>query len=296
MTHSDHLNKKRQSAEHIEHRDDPRIADFLDIRDRFLRDGPQGSQAPGRFVGEHALIVERMLLTPGCTRAVLILPNLLEHFEPLVPDGVPLYVAEKSVLSSIAGYPVHRGALAIGNRPSPETLTIDSALPDPRSSDSKASQLTNQLSILVLEDVTHPDNVGMLFRVAAAFGVDAVLLSPGCHDPLYRRAVRLSAGHVLGMPWAWCRRWPDDLDALRDRWHLTLVGGVTDAGAVAVDSAPRPKRIAVVVGTESHGLSDEARRRLDLRVRIPMAPGIDSLNVATAAAVMLHALGQGERV
>ena len=277
-------------AEHIAHRDDPRIADFLDIRDRYLRDGAQGSAGPGRFVGEHALVVERMLDVPGCTRSVLVLPSLVERFEARMPEGVPLYVADKAVLESIAGFAIHRGALAIGNRPPPESLTIERALPPPD------RDTGGPLTVLVLEDVTHPDNVGMLFRVAAAFGADAVLLSPGCHDPLYRRAVRLSAGHVIGMPWGWCARWPDDLDDLRYRWDLSVVGGVVDDRAIPLDTAARPQRIALVVGTESHGLSAEARSRLGAAVRIPMAPGIDSLNVATAAAVMLHVLSRGERV
>ena len=194
------------------------------------------------------------------------------------------------MLESIAGFAIHRGALAIGNRPPPESLTIERALPPPD------RDTGGPLTVLVLEDVTHPDNVGMLFRGAAAFGADAVLLSPGCHDPLYRRAVRLSAGHVIGMPWGWCARWPDDLDDLRRRWGLSVVGGVVDERANSLDKAPRPPRIALVVGTESHGLSAEARSRLGAAVRIPMAPGIDSLNVATAAAVMLHVLSRGERV
>lgn len=272
----------------IADRDDPRIADFLDIRDRHLRDGPQGSREPGTFVGEHSLVVERMLDEPGCARALLVLPEIAARLAPRVPAGLPFYVADRSVMSSIAGYPIHRGALAIGNRTARELLTPERALPPPHA--------PGPLTLLVLEDVTHPDNVGMLFRVAAAFGADAVLLSPGCHDPLYRRAVRLSAGLVVGARWAWCEPWPRSVFALADTWRVSLVGAVTDAGAIDVDAAPRPERLAIVVGTESHGLSEAIRTGLDLAVRIPMAPGIDSLNVATAAAVMLHALGRGRRV
>jgi len=261
--------------------EDPRIAAYRAVRERDLRGDPSRA---GRFVGEQRLVVERMLALPGLTESVLCLPGRAAALAPHVPDGVPLYVAAKPVMAQIAGFPIHRGVLAIGRRPPPERLTLDAAVP----------RAPGPLTVLACEDVTHPDNVGMLFRTAAAFGVDAVVLSPGCHDPLYRRAIRLSIGHVLGMPWAWAPAWPDALDRLAAEWGAVRVGAATD-GAMPLDDAPRPERLVLVVGTESHGLSAAARSRLDLAVRIPMAPGIDSLNVAVAAAVCLHRLSRGAR-
>lgn len=262
--------------------DDPRLAAYRAVRERDLR----GDRArEGRFVGEQRLIVERMLALPGVTESVLCLPSLAAGLAPLVPAGVPLYMAEKPVMAAIAGFPIHRGVLAIGRRPSADRLVLDAAVP----------RRPGPLSVLACEDITHPDNVGMLFRTAAAFGVDAVLLTPGSHDPLYRRAIRMSIGHVLGMPWAWATSWPDELDRLAAEWGMARIGAATGGGAVALDDAPRPERLVLVVGTESHGLSLGARARLDLAVRIPMAPGIDSLNVSVAAAVCLHRLAPGVR-
>jgi len=261
---------------------DPRLAAYRAIRERDLR----GDRArAGRFVGEQRLIVERMLAMPGLTESVLCLPAEADRLAPRVPDDVPLYVADKPVMAAIAGFPIHRGVLAIGRRPPPERLVLDAALP----------QRPGPMTVLACEDITHPDNVGMLFRTAAAFAVDAVLLSPGCHDPLYRRAVRLSIGHVLDMPWAWAASWPDDLDRLASEWGLCRIGAALEAGALALDDAPRPERLVLVVGTEAHGLSLAARARLDLVVRIPMAAGVDSLNVSVAAAVCLHRLSRGRR-
>lgn len=262
--------------------DDPRVAPYRAVRERDLRGD---ASREGRFVGEQRLIVERMLALPGVTESVLCLPALAGVLAPLVPDGVPLYVADKPVMAAIAGFPIHRGVLAIGRQPPPEALVLDAAVP----------RRHGPLTVLACEAITHPDNVGMLFRVAAAFGVDAVVLSPGTHDPLYRRSIRMSIGHVLGVPWAWAPAWPLELDRLRREWGAALVGAALD-DAVALDDAPCPERLALIVGTESHGLSGAVRERLDMAVRIPMAPGVDSLNVAAAAAVCLHRLSRGARV
>lgn len=267
--------------EHVTDPTDPRLAPYRAVRERDLRGDPSRA---GRFVGEQRLIVERMLALPGVAESVLCLPSLAVGLAPLVPDGVPLYVAEKPVMAAVAGFPIHRGVLAIGRRPPPGALTVDAAVP----------RRAGPLTVLACEDITHPDNVGMLFRVAAAFGVDAVVLSPGTHDPLYRRAVRMSIGHVLGLPWAWAPAWPRELDRLKGEWGAALVGAALE-DAVPLDAAPRPERLVLVVGTESHGLSGAVRARLDAAVRIPMAPGVDSLNVAAAAAVCLHRLSRGLR-
>lgn len=265
---------------------DPRLEDYRHVRDRDLL-GAAGR--PGLFIGEQALIVERMLAVPGRTKSVLVLPGKVDRLAPRVPDDVPLYVAPGDVLEAVVGFDIHRGVLAVGWRPPPQALTLGAALPSPEARDAP-------LTLLACEDITHHDNLGMLFRNAAAFGVDAVVLSPRCHDPLYRRCLRTSIGHALDVPYARSADWPADLAALRDRWGCTVVAAATGPGAVPLDDAPRSRRVALVVGTEGEGLSDGALAAADVRVRIPMRHGVDSLNVAVAAAVCLHRLSQGGRV
>jgi tRNA G18 (ribose-2'-O)-methylase SpoU len=261
---------------------DPRLDDYRDVRDRDLR-GSAGQ--PGLFVGEQALVVEKMLARPGLTKSVLAAEAMCDRIAPLVPAGVPLYVAPQEVMDAVVGFPIHRGVLAVGYRPREGDLTLEAVVP----------ARPGPLTVLVCEDITHIDNVGLLFRNAAAFGVDAVVLSPRCHDPLYRRCLRTSIGHVLTVPWARSRDWPDDLDRLRWQWGLTVVGAATDAGARPLDELEPPERVALLVGTEGEGLSAGALARCDARVRIPMAPGVDSLNAAVAAAVCLHRLSRAAR-
>ncbi|MFN8423992.1 MAG: RNA methyltransferase [Anaerolineae bacterium] len=263
--------------------DDPRIEDYRHVRDRDLL-GRAGR--PGLFIGEQRLIVQRMLARPGRTKSVLVLPSRLPSVGPLVPPDVPLYVAGENVMRAIVGFDVHRGVLAVGFREPDAAHTLLAALPAPSG---------DPLTVLVLEDITHHDNLGMLFRDAAAFGVDAVVLSPRCHDPLYRRCLRMSIGHVLDVPWARAADWPADLTALRARWGCTLIAAATGPGSVPLDDAPRSERIALLVGTEHDGLSAAALAACDARVRVPMRAGVDSLNVAVAAAVCLHRLSRGER-
>jgi len=265
--------------------DDPRLDPYRRLREREHR-APRPGAEHGTFIGESLLVVERMLARPGCARSVLVLPSRVRRLADRLPEGVPLYVAERDVMSRVAGFPIHRGVLAEGNRPRAADLELEAVIP----------AAPARSTLLVVEGVTHPDNIGMLFRVAAAFAVDAVVLSPDCHDPLYRRAVRLSIGHVLDMRWAWARDWGADLDRLAEGWGYELVGAATDRAAVAVGGAPALERLALVVGTEAHGLSDATLRRLRTRVRVPMAPGVDSLNVAVAAAVCLDRMSTGKRV
>lgn len=269
----------------IDDPDDARLDDYRAVRDRDLR-GAAGR--PGLFIGEQALIVERMLAVPGRTKSVLVQRAQLARIAPHVPADVPLYVVSDAVLRAVVGFDLHRGVLAVGWRPPPGAQTLAVALPPPL-------DRTAPLTVLVCEDITHHDNLGMLLRNAAAFAVDAVVLSPRCHDPLYRRCLRMSIGHALDVPTARSADWPADLAALRDRWGCAIVAAATGPGAVALDDAPRLRRLALVVGTEGHGLSDAALALADHRVRIPMRRGVDSLNVAVAAAVCLHRLTTGDR-
>ena len=261
--------------------DDPALEDYRDIRDRQLR-GPDGY--PGLFVGEQPLVVEQMLGLPGVTKSVLVGPRWVDRIAPRVPPEVPLYVAPIELMKRIAGFNIHRGVLAVGYRPAVERSDLDPGL-----------GRREALTLMLCENITNIDNIGFLFRNAAAFGVDAVVLSPSCHDPLYRKALRVSIGHALTVLFVRSADWPTELDRLRHEWGVTLIAAALDTRAVDLDSLERPKRVGLVVGQEYQGISPDTLDRCDHIVRIPMAAGVDSLNVAVAAAVCLHRFSTGRR-
>lgn len=267
---------------HITDLVDPRLADYARLRERDLRRIDEGL-----FVGEQWLVVERMLAIPGLTRSVLIGVPFVERYADRIPPEVTVFTAPVELIEQLAGFAVHRGVLAIGRRErvvAPDLASL---------ADGRAGEASSSHRLLLLcEDITHLDNIGLLFRNAAAFGVDGVLLSPRCHDPLYRKSLRVSIGHALTVPWRRSADWPGDLDALRSR-GFTIVGAALGPGTTSLDDLPPPRRTALIVGTEFHGLSPETRAHCDALVTIPMAPGVDSLNVSVAAAVCLHVLRRG---
>lgn len=263
----------------IDDPDDPRIDDYRDIRDKELR----GRDAfGGLFIAEQALVVERMLSRPGVARSVLVATTHVERIAPRAGPGVPVYVAPLALLREIAGFNIHRGVLGVGRRDAVERAALE--IPPP----------PEPVTILAADEVTNVDNIGLLFRNAAAFGADGMLLSPTCHDPLYRKSLRVSIGHALAVPFARSHDLAAVLGALKRR-GLTVIGAATGAGARPLDEIDPPRRLVLVVGQEYQGLSPEAIGQCDHLVRIPMAPGVDSLNVAAAAAVCLHRLSTGHR-
>jgi tRNA G18 (ribose-2'-O)-methylase SpoU len=210
-------------------------------------------------------------------RSVLCAERWLEPLADLLePLEAPVYVADDAVLRDITGFDVHRGALAAMGR-----------LPLP----SIAHLAASARRLLVLEGVVDPTNVGAAIRSAAALGFEGIVLDPRCADPLYRRAVKVSMGAVFAVPHARATRWPADLAALQDHgfalWALTPAVGAVDLEQLAVRP---PERVALLVGTEGPGLSGHALAAADEQVRIPMQAGVDSLNVAAAAAVACYAL------
>lgn len=242
---------------------DPRLADFRDLTDADVRPDRRGI-----VVAEGANVVERLAGSPYPMRAVVGVPARIEALRPVLdPLDVPVYEVDKWLLSDVVGFRVTRGVLAAADR-----------LPQV----SRTALLTDARRVAVLEGLNDFENLGALFRNAAAFGVDAVLLDRRCADPLYRRSVRVSMGHVLRVPFAVLDDpWPA---ALRDS-GLTLLALTPRADAVPLRDVVPPDRWAVLLGAEGPGLSDAALAAADVRVRIPMAEGVDSLNVATAAAV-----------
>jgi tRNA G18 (ribose-2'-O)-methylase SpoU len=264
----------------IDRSDDPRIAGFADIREKEL------AARTGLFVGETLVVLEAMLLHAHAIEAVLASARMLERTrEMLAAAGcdAPLYTASDEVLAELTGIDLHRGVLALGLRAPFEPVAPEAYAPasPPR-------------TVLVAEGITNIDNIGQLFRIAAAFAVDAVLMSPDCHDPLYRKSLRVSTGNALKVPAIRARAWPADLAAFCARFDLTLVATAIQS-SVPLASIGNPPRVAIVVGHESEGVTPAVRALAKHVVRIPMAKGVDSLNVAVSAAVALDRLSNGQR-
>lgn len=249
---------------------DPRTADFRDLTNADRRPDRPGGR--GLVIAEGVPVVQRLLASPYPPRAVLGVPA---RVAALGLDGAvfPVYTTSAQVLAATVGFHLNRGVLAAADR-APE--------PDP------ADLVRTASRVLVLEGVNDHENLGALFRNAAGLGVDAVLLGPRCADPLYRRSVRVSMGHVLRVPFATVPDWAGLRAALAGFTVLALAPHPPSVPLAAVD--PATPRLALVVGAEGPGLTDEALATADLRVRIPMADGVDSLNVATAAAIAIHHL------
>lgn len=257
--------------------DDPRLADFAGLRDPALR-------RAGLFVAETRLVVEQLLAQDHHrVRSVLVTDaacaSLRGALDRCAAPPV-VYVADVRVLERVAGYAFHRGCLAVAER-GPE-----------RSADALLAGLgAGACLVLVLDEVSNPDNVGALFRTATAFGVRAVLLSPGSGDPLYRKTVRVSMGSTVRLPHARIAPWPDGLRVVREAGFF-VVALTPGAGDVERFAAPAHGRMALLVGSEGSGLPPDTLALADAAVGIRMAPGVDSLNVAVAGAVALHRLAR----
>jgi tRNA G18 (ribose-2'-O)-methylase SpoU len=242
--------------------DDDRLADYLRLTDGELR------RRGEVFLCEGALTIRRALEVGTRLASVLVTPERLDALgDELVAIDAPLYVVDQAVMNGVTGFNLHRGVIAAAFRPPP--LPID--------------ELLRGRTIAVLEGINDHENLGALFRNAAAFGVDAVLLDPTTADPLYRRCVRVSLGHVLAVPHGRV----DDLGVIADA-GFELVALTPAADAEPVDVLADIDRVALVLGAEGPGLSTATLARAHRRVRIPMAVGVDSLNVATAAAIAFH--------
>jgi tRNA G18 (ribose-2'-O)-methylase SpoU len=245
---------------------DPRLDDFRDLTDADVRPDRRGI-----VIAEGTNVVCRLADSAYPLRSVFGVPSRIEKLRDVLADrDVPVYVSDKWLLSDVVGFRVTRGILAAASRPRPLE---------------PGRLLASARRVAILEGLNDFENIGAIFRNAAAFGVDAVLLDPTCADPLYRRSVRVSMGHVLRVPFAVLDGpWPDALQTVAAH-GLRLLALTPDPSADDLRAVPVPPRWAVLLGAEGPGLSAGARAAADQLVRIPMAGGVDSLNVATAAAV-----------
>lgn len=258
----------------IEDPDDGRLADFRDLSTADRRPDRPGGR--GLVIAEGVVVVRRLLASPYPVRGLL---GVRRRIDDLLPElaglAVPAYVASAEVMAEVVGFHLNRGVLAAADRaPQP---TVDALA-------------AGAHRLAVLEGVGDHENLGALFRNAAAFGIDGVLLGAGCADPLYRRSVRVSMGHVLRVPFRTLDAWPEGLDGLR-RHGFRVVALTPRRSAIPLAELPgAERRLALLFGSEGPGLSEAAIAAADVTARIPMTGDVDSLNVATAAAVAFYAV------
>lgn len=261
---------------------DPRLADFANLKDAVLRSREFAGEH-ARFIAEGENVVRHLVASAYPVRSVLASEVALRRCQDLwasLPTGTPIYTGPEAMLTEVVGFQFHRGVLACGER---------------RAGPGAAEIVRTSRVLVVCEDLANPDNVGAVFRnTAALVGPGAgVLLSPRCCDPLYRKAIRVSMGHALRVPFATLAPWPEGLDGLREA-GFEVVAMTPGEGAVEIDvlaAGPR-RRVAVLVGTEGPGLTAGAMARATARVKIPMAAGVDSLNVGVALGIALHRLAR----
>jgi tRNA G18 (ribose-2'-O)-methylase SpoU len=252
---------------------DPRLADYVRLTDVHLRRSLEA--AHGLFIAEGEKVIRRAIAAGYPVRSLLVADDKLAAVAGAASQvDAPLYVLPADQVAALTGYRVHRGALASMQR-----------LPLP----APADVLAGARRVVVLEDIVDHANVGAVFRCVAALGFDAVLLAPRCADPLYRRAVKVSMGAVLQVPYARLTDWRDGLTELRAAGFRVLAL-TPDRAAVPIADVPPADRLALLIGTEGTGLSDRWAAAADQAVRIPMSRGVDSLNVAAAAAIACYLL------
>lgn len=253
----------------------PELQDFVSLTDVALR--KKIEPASGLYIAESPKVITRALEAGHIPRAVLLKAQWLEEMTDLFSlSNCTIYVGEDSLLEDLTGFHMHRGALASFHRPD---------LP------SFAEILKTSTCVVVLENIVDHTNVGAIFRAVAGLGADAVLITPQCADPLYRRSVRVSMASVLQVPWTRIPGWDEASVILHDAgFHISAMALTDDAVTLAEFAIHRPEKIALVLGAEGDGLSRDALLHADSVVSIPMHHGVDSLNVASASAVALYTL------
>ena len=256
--------------------DAPGLADYSRLTDVALR--RVSEPANGLYIAESAKVIGRALAAGHRPRSVLVQEQWLAEAQRLLADWpeVPIYVGSAALLEQLTGYNLHRGALAAMHRPDLASV---------------ADIIRGARRIVILEDIVDHTNVGAIFRSVAGLGADAVLITPRCADPLYRRSVRVSMGTVLQVPWTRLPEWSEAAPVLKENgFHLAALALAENAVSLDTFAIDPPERVALILGTEGDGLSRTALAVADTVVTIPMLHGVDSLNVASASAVALYAL------
>ncbi|AKT51951.1 TrmH family RNA methyltransferase [Arsenicicoccus sp. oral taxon 190] len=257
---------------------DPLLLDYVGLTDVALRRRTEPER--GLYIAESEKVIRRALAAGHRPRSFLMAERWLTDLADLVAwaerEQIPVHVGAHPIIEDLTGFHLHRGALASMQRP--ELPALDQVLDGAR-------------RVVVLEDIVDHTNVGAIFRSAAALGVDAVLVTPRCADPLYRRSIRVSMGTVFQVPWTRVDPWPGGVDLLQQHgFHVAAMALADDAVSLDALAADPPPRLAVIMGTEGDGLSARTVAGADSVVQIPMAGGVDSLNVAAASAVAMWAL------
>ncbi|MFI1867019.1 TrmH family RNA methyltransferase [Streptomyces jumonjinensis] len=262
----------------VEDPDDPRLRDYTGLTDVELR--RRREPAEGLFIAEGEKVIRRAKDAGYEMRSMLLSAKWVDALRDVIDElPAPVYAVSPELAERVTGYHVHRGALAsMQRKPLPAAEEL----------------LTRARRVVIMESVNDHTNIGAIFRSAAALGMDAVLLSPDCADPLYRRSVKVSMGAVFSVPYARIDTWPGGLEAVREA-GFRLLALTPDEQAVSIDDAAphRLDRVALMLGAEGSGLTARALRAADAWVRIPMAHGVDSLNVGAAAAVAFYAVATG---
>ena len=258
---------------HITDPADARLGDYACLSDPQLR--KRYENRTGVFIAEGPNVVRELVRSSYATKSLLLMPHRLDDLADCIAavDG-PVFVAERDLIREVVRFPNHQGALGCGWR---------------RELPPRDEVLRGARTVAVLEETNDPANLGAIFRSARALGVDAVLMGPRCADPLYRRTVRTSMGHVLHVPYADLGPVDEGLGALRAQGFRILA--LTPAPtATDIDDVPAGEKVALLLGAEGPGLTDDAVAAADLPVRIPIHPEVDSLNVAVTAGIAFHAL------
>jgi len=288
---------------YLESADDPRVSDYTQLTDVHLRKLREPEE--GMYIAESSRVLRRALAAGHHPRSFFLADKWLADLDDVFrqfPD-VPVYIGEAKLLEQITGFHLHRGAMAAMHRPAPVPLEVlldgarrvavlEDIVDHTNVCDSKTppQEPSARRRVAILEGLVDHANVGSAFRNAAAMGLDAVLVTPSCADPLYRRSVRVSMGTVFQVPWTRIPEWPAGIHELQEAGYV-VAGMTLGAGAITLDElvAEDHEKLALVLGTEGDGIKPETDALLDRRVTIPMMGGVDSLNVAAASAVAFYA-------
>lgn len=260
----------------IESIDDPRVASYRNLPERTLR-------GESLFVAEGRLLVLRLLESDYRAESVFVSEQYADEFRSRVGDATPLYVASEALLVDVVGFKFHRGVLAAGRRG--KLSTLDELM--------GRKGIEDPVNLLICPEVAQPENLGLVFRSAAGFGVDGVLLGRACSDPFSRRCLRTSMGAVLRVPYLKSSDLLADLCRLRERWRVELLAAVLDEQAEPLAGLRWPSRAGILLGNEHEGLRSDWLSASDRRVTIPMQPGTDSLNLGVAAGIFIYEMKKG---